>query len=706
LPGLFLEPVEIDSHISPYDLHATAIERDKQLVLGLEYRTDLFDDSTIARVLNHFQMLLERIVEDVDQPIATLPLVSEAETRQLLIDWNKSETSHLDDHCVHELFEHQAIRSQDSVAVVFNDQQITYKELNNKANQLAHYLLKLGVGSDILVGLYLETSPEVIIALLAVHKAGSAYLPLDPNDPLQRLLHISNETKLAVLLSQRSLAESFPEHIAKVICLDSEWPTIAQESENNPGLKVAPTNLAYVIYTSGSTGLPKGVEIEHRSLTNFTRWAMTAYELAPTDRVLQFASLSTDTAVEEIFPCLLSGATLVLRTDSMLRSLPGFLQGCREARVTVLDLPTGYWHELVDEVSTGPRTNLGNLRLVIIGGEQASAARLVRWRGWAGQESRLINTYGPTEATVVSTYWEADDSLKEAHSRSILPIGRPITNTQLYVLDDYLNPVPMGVRGEIYIGGLGLARGYLKSPELNTEKFVTHPFSTKLGARLYKTGDLARYRPDGNLEFLGRIDNQIKIRGYRVELHEIEAVLCQHGSVKDAVALAPENMPAYQRLVAYVVPNQFVAPTASELRSFLNATLPDYMVPSGFVLLETLPLTPNGKVDRQMLSTLDRPELKDGFVAPRTPDEKIMANIWAETLKLKQISLYDNFFDLGRHSFLAMEVISRVRKVFGIDVPFRELFAVPTVAGMAATMMRKRSMHQSVHHVNGQSNGS
>jgi surfactin family lipopeptide synthetase A len=690
MPELVATSIEIHSLTSKCDLDVAFIDRDQQLALRMEYRSDLFDAATIARMTGHFQTLLERVVDQPDRPISELPLLTKTEKRQLLVEWNDTKIDFPQDRCVHELFESQANRSPDAVAVVFEGNQLTYRELNVSANRLAHYLRKLGVGREILVGLYMERCPEMIVALLAIHKAGGAYVPLDPNYPLQRLLVISDETKFPVLLSQQRLAESFPHHVAKVICLDTEWTTIARESEANLGGKATAENLAYVLYTSGSTGLPKGVEITHRALTNFVRWASTRYELAPNDRVLQFASISFDTAVEEIFPCLVSGAKLVLRTASMADSLSGFLQRCRDWKITVLDLPTVYWHELADEILSGRRPNLGNLRLLIIGGEQACAARLSRWREVIGAQVRLVNTYGPTEATVVSTIWESPGSSQPEESQRKVSIGRPISNAQVYILDAHLNPVPVGLRGELHIGGVGLARGYRKCPELTVKNFIAHPFCRTPGARLYKTGDFARYLPDGNIEFLGRIDDQVKIRGFRVELGEIEAVLRHHGSVRDTVVLPCDDGPDYQRLVAYVLPEQSALPTASELRGFLNATLPDYMVPSRFVLLDALPLMPNGKIDRHALPTLNRPELKDGFVAPRSADEKIMASIWAETLKLKQIGLYDNFFDLGRHSFLAMEVISRVRKVFAIDVPLRELFAAPTVAGMTAAVVHKR----------------
>ena len=698
MPELLATSVEIHSLTSKCDLDVAFIDRDQQLALRMEYPSDLFDPATIARMTGHFQTLLERVVDQPDRPISELPLLTKTEKRQLLVEWNDTKIDFPEDRRVYELFESQVNRFPDAVALVFpstgsghgEENQLTYRELNVSANQLAHYLRKLGVGREILVGLYMEPCPEMIVALLAIHKAGGAYVPLDPNYPLQRLLVISDETKFPVLLSQQRLAESFPHHVAKVICLDTEWTTIARESEANLGGHAAAEDLAYVLYTSGSTGLPKGVEITHRALTNFVRWASTRYELAPSDRVLQFASISFDTAVEEIFPCLVSGAKLVLRTASMADSPSGFLQRCRDWQITVLDLPTVYWHELADEIFSGRRPNLGNLRLLIIGGEQACAARLSRWREVIGAQVRLVNTYGPTEATVASTLWESPGSSQAEQSQRKVSIGRPISNAQVYILDAHLNPLPVGLRGELHIGGVGLARGYRKCPELTVKKFIAHPFCRTPGARLYKTGDFARYLPDGNIEFLGRIDDQVKIRGFRVELGEIEAVLRQHGSVRDTVVLACEDVPGYQRLVAYVLPEQSALPTASELRGFLNATLPDYMVPSRFVRLDALPLTPNGKIDRHALPTLNRPELKNGFVAPRSADEKIMASIWAETFKLKQIGLYDNFFDLGRHSFLAMEVISRVRKVFAIDIPLRELFAAPTVAGMAAAVLEKR----------------
>ena len=704
MAGLSAKSLDIDSLTSKFDLCAAIIDGEPELALRVEYSTALFDDTTIARMLNHYQTLLEGAIAKPLQRIAKLPLLTEAERRQLLVDWNDTHRDYQEGRCVHQLFESQVERSPSAVAVVSpssgserdGDNQITYREINAKANQLAHYLRKLGVGQDFLVGLYLERSPEMIIALLAVHKAGGAYVPLDPNYPLQRLSVISDETKFSVILSQQRLAATFPNHIGKVICLDTDWSTIALGSDENLDANIAPENLAYVIYTSGSNGLPKGIEITHRSLTNFVLWAGSVYKIVPGDRILQFSSISFDTAAEEIFPCLAKGATLVLR-DPAPASLSGFLPRLLKSDITVMDLPTVYWHEWVDEMASGSRPELGSLRLVIIGGEQASTVRLTKWRELVGARVRLVNTYGPTEATVVSTMYESTEPLPVHQNHRTVPIGRPISNTQVYVLDVNLQPVPVGVRGEIHIGGAGLARGYLKCPALALEKFVVNPFSGEPGARLYKTGDFARYLSDGNIEYLGRMDTQIKIRGIRIELGEIEAVLRQHGSVREPIVVAHEDVAGYPRLVAYVVPKPGSVPTASELRGFLNATLPDYMVPSGFVLLDALPMTPNGKVDHRALAAINRSELKDGFVAPRTPVEEIMASIWTEILKLKQIGIYDNFFDVGSHSFLAIEVVSQVRKVFAVNLSLRELFAAPTVAGMAATVVKVRSKRDNQH---------
>jgi acyl-CoA synthetase (AMP-forming)/AMP-acid ligase II/acyl carrier protein len=408
--------------------------------------------------------------------------------------------------------------------------------------------------------------------------------------------------------------------------------------------------------------------------------------------VLQFASLSCDTAVEEIFPCLASGAQLVLHSDSKSNPLTGLLQRCHDWRVSVLDLPTAYWHELVEEISPAPPTKLDNLRLVIASGEQASAIDLTRWRDIIGDQVRLVNTYGPTEATVVATLWDSHTAPKRDQSRVETSIGCPIAHTQVYILDDHLNPVPAGVPGEIYIGGVGLGRGYFKSPDLTARQFIAHPFSPDPKARLYKTGDRGRYRPDGNIEIVGRLDDQVRMGGFRVELGEIETTLRQHVSVRDAVVLARDDVSGRRRLVAYVAAYKGAVPTISELAGFLRALLPYYMVPSSFVFIKHPSLSPDGRIDRRACVALDQDGIdsKDGFVAPRTANEKQIASIWAEILNVKQISINDNFFDLGNHSTLAMQLISRIRKVFSVDLSVRALFEEPTVAGMANAVAQRK----------------
>jgi amino acid adenylation domain-containing protein len=699
MPGLAATPLELENSTTIYDLFAAFKTNRRHLILQMKYSTDLFDHGTIGRMMGHFQTLLEGIVADPDRRLSELPLLSEQQTHPLLVEWNDTQKDLPKDKCVHELIEDQAEKTPDAVALVCpstaqgEEQQLSYRELNSRANQLAHYLRKLGVGPEVLVGLYMERSPEMIIALLAVHKAGGAYVPLDPNYPLQRLLVISEEAQFSVILSQQRLAESFPAHTAKVICLDTGWPNIDIESKENPVPRATPDDLAYVVYISSSAGRPTGVEITHRSLSNFVCWAASAYELTPSDRVLQFASMSCDTAVEEIFPCLASGAQLVLHSDSMSNPLTDLLQRCRDWRVSVVDLPTAYWHELVEAISPAPPTKLDKLRLVIVSGEQASTIHLTRWRKAIGDQVRLANTYGPTEATVVSTLWDSRTAMKRDQPSAEIRLGRPIANTQVYILDEHLNPVPVGVPGEIYISGVGLARGYFNSPELTARQFIAHSFSRDTHARLYKTGDSARYRPDGNIELVRRLDDQIKIGGFRVELREIETTLRQHQSVRDAVVLARADVSCRRRLVAYVAAYKGAAPTASELTGFLRALLPYYMVPSSFIFIKHPSMTPNGKIDRQACTALDQDciEPKNGFVAPRSQDEKIITDIWAEILNIKQIGIYDDFFELGNHSTLAIQLVHRIRNVFSLDLSLQELFHVPTVEGMAATVGQKRS---------------
>jgi len=685
------------------------VEEAQEWWATLEYNIDLFDAATISRMLGHFQTLLEGIVANPDERVSDLPLLTETERYQLLVGWNDTQRDYPKDRCVHELFEEQVERTPQATAVMFEEERLSYRELNRRANQLAHRLQALGVGPGVLAGICMERSVEMVVGLLGILKAGGAYVPVDPNYPMERLALVLNDAQTPVLLSQQHLAETFPRHGAEILCLDSEWETIAQESQENPVSEVITDKLAYVIYTSGSTGRPKGVQVAHRALVNFITSSCATFALEPSDRVLQFASISFDTAAEEIFPCLVRGATLVLRTDSMLDSVSAFLQKCRDWGVTVLDLPTVYWHELTAKLSSEHLAIPEQLRLVIIGGEKALPDKLAQWQQCVDGHVRLLNTYGPTEATVVATMWESNGTAQVDESLREVPIGRPIPNVQTYVLDKHLNPVPIGVPGELHIGGAGLARGYLNRPELTREKFIPHPFSKEPGERLYKTGDLARYRPDGNIEFLGRLDYQVKIRGFRVELGEIEAVLGQHPAVRGVAVMAREDIrkegwesenlkskiqnPKLDKcLVAYVVSNQQPCPMATELRSFLKEKLPDYMIPSAFVMLDALPLTPNGKTDRRALPAPDqtRPDLEGAFVAPRNPVEEVLAGIWVEVLGFDQVGIHDNFFEIGGHSLLATQVISRVRKSFHVELPLRSLFEKPTIEELAGVITQSQ----------------
>ncbi len=645
----------------------------------------------------HFQTLLEGIIANPQQPIAQLPLLTQAEQQQLLVQWNDTYTEY-PQKCVHELFEEQVERTPDAIALEYAGEKLTYRKLNTRANQLAHYLQKLGVKPDVLVGISLERSLEMVVGLLGILKAGGAYVPLDPAYPSERLAYMVSDAEISVLLTQNKWTSQLPEHQAQVICLDSDWEKIALYSQENPTGTNTGENLAYVIYTSGSTGKPKGVMISYQALTNFTQTAIAEYLITASDRMLQFASINFDAAVEEIYPCLCTGATLVLRTDEMLADLRTFFQACEDFSLTVLDLPTAYWHQLAAGLTSRDISLPESVRLVIIGGERVLAEPVKSWQEYVAKSGnserlQLINTYGPTETTVSATLYRIPTSTSSGDGE--VPIGRPLAHLQTYILDQYQQPVPIGVPGELYIGGDSLARGYLNRPDLTTEKFISNPFNQESEARLYKTGDLARYLPDGNIEFIGRIDNQVKIRGFRIELGEIEAVLAQHPSIRETVVIAREDIPGDQRLVAYVVPQQ-EQPQSSELRSFLQEHLPNYMVPNAFVFLDTMPLTPNGKLDRRALPAPDtsRQDLKETFVAAQNDLELQLTKIWEEVLGVEPIGIRDDFFDLGGHSLLAVRLFNQIEKTFGKNLPLATLFKAPTIEQLASFLRQENSTEE------------
>lgn len=676
-PGLTLSPMIIDSGIAHFDLTLEMMDTEEGLKGRLVYNTDLFDTATIGRLLEHFQTLLESVVTQPKQRVSALPLLTEAERHQLLVEWNDTRTEYPSGLCIPQLFELQVEKTPDAVAVVFGDTQLTYEALNRRANQVAHYLQQLGVGPEVLVGICLERSLEMIVGLLGILKAGGAYVPLDPAYPQERLAFMLADAQAPMLLTRRPLVGKLPAHEAEVVCLDSAWESIAQESKGNLVSGATPENLAYVIYTSGSTGTPKGVAIRHAGLINLVTWHQRVYCVTPVDRATQLAAPAFDASVWEIWPYLTSGACLYIPDEETL-ALPSRLLAWLTAKaITICFLPTPLVEAVLEEQEP---TGLA-LRVLLTGGDK------LRRRPRQALPFCLANNYGPTEGTVVTTWATVATGTEDSATP---PIGRPIANTRVYVLDRHLQPVPVGVPGELYIGGAGLARGYLNRPELTAESFIPNPFSEEPGTRLYKTGDLVRYLPDGNIEFLGRIDHQVKIRGFRIELQEIEVVLSQHAAVREAVTLTQEDVPGDKRLVAYVVPKQGQALTSSELRSFLKQKLPDYMVPSTFVVLDTLPLTPNGKVDRRALSVPDRtrPDLEKAFVAPRTRAEEMLTRIWAEVLGIEQVGVYDNFFELGGHSLQAVKLVSKISSEVHSEIPVKHLLLHPTIAGFADALER------------------
>ena len=677
--GTKFSTIDIESEAAKFDLSLDVREDADRISISFEYATDLFAPATIERLLGHYQNLLEEIVAAPAVTVADLSLLEERERNLLLVEWNSNRVEVPQDACIHHLFEAQAAKNPHALAAEFNGEQLTYGELNARANQLANYLQKQGVAPEQLVGISVERSLDMLVAMLGVLKAGGGYVPLDPNYPRDRVAFMIEDAKLALVITQKHLLNEIPVGDAQLLCIDSEWEKIAREVEVNPETSVNPGNVAFVIYTSGSTGNPKGVAIEHRSLVHFTRAANQVYEFTGDDRTLQFASLSFDMSAEEIYMSLTNGAALVLRTDEMISSPQDFMQFCAEKRVSILDLPTAYWHELTDALAD----NLAiaeSIRLVIIGGEKASADRFAAWSKRVGDRIRLINTYGPTETTIACTMWDMNSP--EGSRGGAVPIGRPIANTPVYVLDKSRRPVPIGVAGELYVGGAGVTRGYLNRPELTAERFIRNPFSDDPNQRLYKTGDVVSYRANGILDFLGRADNQVKIRGFRVELEEIEQALRSHESVNDCVVVLREDRD--KRLVAYVVPEAGAQPNASDLRNLLRAKLPSYMVPAVFEVIEALPLMPNGKINRAALpEPQSQPEADETFVAPSTPLEEMLASAWRQVLNLERIGVHDDFFDLGGHSLLAAKVVSLVRNDLDVQFTMVDVFQAPTIASLA-----------------------
>jgi amino acid adenylation domain-containing protein len=663
------------------DLALALVEGGDRLAGTVEYNADLFEAATIARLLGHFQMLLLGIVADPGQRVSELPLLTEAERRQLLFEWNETATGFPNDTGVHELFEARVEKTPDAIAAIYAEERLSYAELNARANQVAWFLRRLGVGPETLVGLAVERSLELVVGLLGVLKAGGAYVPLDPAYPEERLSFLLQDSQIPILLTQHRLVANLPAHQARVICLDSDWKSISGEGTANPPRTVSGDNLAYVIYTSGSTGKPKGIMVPHRGLVNYLSWCVDAYAAEAGTGAPVCSSISFDLTVTSLFAPLLAGRAVELfppcRDVELLR------EGFRTARDYSLVKITPAHLELLGKQISAEEA-CGRTRAFIIGGENLTARQIQFWQEHA-PDTTLVNEYGPTETVVGCCIYQVPPG---KHQSGSIPIGRPIANTQLYVLDPQRRLVPIGVPGELYIGGAGLARGYFQRPELTAERFVPHPFSKEPGARLYKTGDLVRWLPDGNLEFLGRLDEQIKYNGYRIEPGEIEAALVQHPSVREAVAVLREDRPGNKRLVAYLVLRQERGQVPADLRSFLKQKLPPYMVPSAFVVLPRIPLTPNSKVDRQALPMPepDRPEFAHAYAAPRTPVEESLAGLWKELLGIDRVGIRDDFFALGGNSLLAVELFAQIERVFGSRLPLAILLQGATIEHLAKAL--------------------
>jgi amino acid adenylation domain-containing protein len=753
----------------------------QELLIQISYDTDRFDAGTIARTLGHLQTLLESIVAYPDQRITELSLLTKAEHHQSIFEWNNTKTKYPQDKCIHQLFEEQVELNPDAVAVVFEGERLTYRELNHRANQLARHLHSLGIKPEVLVGICVERSLKMVVGLLGILKAGGAYVPLDPSYPQERLSYMLSDSGVDVLLTQQSLSSQLPKYSARVVCLDTDWTAIAQNSYENFDAGVSKNNVAYVIYTSGSTGQPKGVQIEHQSLSNFLNSMMAVLGLTPEDTFNAVTTISFDIAALELYLPLVIGAKVIVVSREIATNADLLLSELIESKSTVMQATPATWQMLLTQGWSS------NYPLKVLCGGEALPTQLTYRILETGSE--LWNLYGPTEATVWATSYQVRANKTVAKTEDTISlIGRAIANTQIYILDHHRQPVPIGIAGEIYIGGDGLARGYLNRPELTAEKFISNPFSNHPNSRLYKTGDLARYLPDGNIEFLGRIDHQVKIRGFRIELGEIESALNQHPEVREATVVAREDKPGDKRLVAYITSNlvpdrltyqseclleldghtfklqtadissggvgvvaapmmaegtsirlRLLLPSSSQtqwfdgqiawsksaaagiklhltpaeqiildcslthlqetqglwktwqrtiaqsLRNYLKGKLPDYTIPSAFVLLDTMPLTPNGKIDRRALPAPDRiqPQQEKDFVLPSTPTENSVAAIWCEVLGLSQVSIHDNFFELGGHSLLSIQIISRVCKAFSIDLSISNLFESPTIAAFS-----------------------
>ncbi|MGZ3460092.1 MAG: non-ribosomal peptide synthetase, partial [Archangium sp.] len=679
LPGVSASEFVVDPGVSRFDITLSVRETPEGWLFIWEYSTDLFDEATVERMGAHYVRLLEGAVANPERKVSALPLLSEAERRRVVVEFNDTAARYAPANGVHELFEAWADKTPNAVAVSFGEETLTYGELNRKANRLAHHLRGLGVGPDVPVGLCVKRSLDLAVGVLGILKAGGAYVPLDPAYPAERLALMLGASRAPVLLTQWKLKDTLPASEARRLLLDADESTWAGEREANPESISGPERLAYIIYTSGSTGVPKGVAMHHRPLLNLIGWQV-GRSVVPHGKTLQFSALSFDVSFQELFSTWAAGGELVLIPEELRLEARALLEKMDRSGVERLFLPFVALQNLA-EVADREGLAPSKLKEIITAGEQLRVTPALR--GLLGRLNGCVleNQYGPTE-THVATALRLEGNPEQWPD---LPgIGKPIANTSVHLLDGKGEPLPVGVAGELYIGGVAVARGYLHRPELTEERFISDRFAAAPGGRLYRTGDYARYLPDGNIEFLGRKDAQVKVRGFRIELAEVEAALAKHPAVKDVAVVAGELGSGGKRLVAYVVPQEGQGLELAALKDFLKGNLPEYMVPSAFVRLEAFPLTPSGKVDRKALPAPETEGMgQEGYVAPRTPVEEVVAGIWAPLLGMRRVGAHDHFFELGGHSLLATQVVSRLREVLRVDLPVRALFEAPTVAELA-----------------------
>lgn len=676
LPGLEVRDLAVDYPRAPFDLTLTVAEIGGQLRCAVQYKTALFDEAGIMRMLGHYEELLRGVLQAPHTRVSRLPLLSEGERQGLLQEWNETAVKYETEVTLGELFERQVERDPAAVAVTSGDNQVTYRELNTRANRLARRLQKSGLGPDGRVGLLVDRGIEMVVGLLGIIKAGSAYVPLDSSYPPARLEYMLRDADVKVLLTERRLeplAREVAASVENVLNLDD--PLAEQESGDDLAVAIDPENLAYIIYTSGSTGRPKGVMNTHRGICNRLLWMQDEYQLTAADRILQKTPFSFDVSVWEFFWPLLTGARLVM-AEPLGHQNPGYLRRIIEQeKITIVHFVPAMLQVFLEEPGLD---RIESLRKVLCSGEALSFE--LQERFFARLNAELHNLYGPTEAAIDVTHWTCD----RTSGRKVVPIGRPIANTQIYLLDRNYEPVPAGVAGQLHIAGAGLARGYHGQPGLTAEKFVANPFSGEPGSRLYKTGDLARYLDDGSIEFLGRIDHQVKLRGFRIELGEIEAVMKQHPGVRELLVIDRELKQRERQLVAYVVGQTSPPPTAGELRDHVRGNLPEHMVPSAFVFLPALPLSPSGKVDRQALPLPEKEPGRPNFPsAPPTKLQRTIAGVWRQVLQLDHVSVHDNFFDIGGHSLLMVQVQRSLAGVLRKEIQLVDLFKYPTISSLS-----------------------